>query len=342
MEQLKRIVYWDNFKGFLIFLVVFTHFLYNFTGLDYGKYIVNVIYFFHMPAFIFISGYFSKKEINFQKACKYLLIYLIFNTVFVLYTLFTSGTLLGLTPFFSYWYLLALVAWRVIARYLPCNTWYIVIPVSFVISLFSGFCSDVSNVLAIEKILGFLPFFFIGYYLPKNFIVSFTQKRKKWVFFAGFIIFVFALLSAVFISYSYDIQNYLLMEPYHHFIDVLIRALVYIIALVASFGLFCMIPNKGGKYNFVQKWGRNSLWIYVFHRPITLVFAKIYPGPDNLYILASFVISLVVCFLFGSDKLNKFLNKYLDKIINKLDNMRIKTHSMQSIPSASKIENEKS
>ena len=329
MESSKRIVFWDNFKGILIFLVVFTHFLFNFTQLGYGKYIVDIIYFFHMPAFIFISGYFSKKDISFKKALKFILIYAIFNTVFVAYSVVSAHTFLAFTPFYSYWYLLALVAWRIIAKYIPCNKWYIIIPASFVIALISGFFSDMSNILALEKILGFLPFFFIGYYLPKNFIISFTEKRKKWVIVAGFFIFLFAVLSAFYISHSFDILDYLLMEPYTTSVDILIRGLVYIIALVASFGLFCMVPKGTGKYNFIEKWGRNSLWIYVFHRPITLVFAKIYPGPDNLYIVASIIASIMICFIFGSDKLSAFFNKYLDKLVDALDKERISSHLLE-------------
>jgi len=316
MELKKRISFWDNFKGILIFLVVFTHFLYNFTNIETAKYIVNIIYFFHMPAFIFISGYFSKKDIDFSKFLKYIIIYLIFNSVFVIYTGITTKRILGLTPFYSYWYLLALIAWRLIAKQIKTDKWYIVIPICFIISLISGFFADVSNVLAIEKILGFLPFFFIGYYLPKDLIISFTEKRKAWVYIAGLIILVISLSNAFFISHSFDIQDYLLMETYTKTTDIFIRLLVYIIALVASFGLFCIIPNKTFKYNLFEKFGKNSLWIYVFHRPLTLIFSKLYTGPDNLYITICFIISILVCLFFSSNKLASILDKYLNKVVD--------------------------
>ncbi len=316
MKENNRIAFWDIFKGILIFLVVFTHFLYNYTELGYAKYIVNVIYFFHMPAFIFISGYFSKKEISYKKALKYILLYLIFNTVFILYTAVTSHTLLAITPFFSYWYLLALVAWRIIAKYLPCNKWYIVIPACFVISLLSGYFSDITNVLAIQKILGFLPFFFIGYYLPENFIISFTKKRKPWVYILAFVIFVLTLGSAFFISRSLNIQSYLLMENYFSSKDILIRILVYAIAFIASFSLLCMIPNTEKHTKVLQKWGKNSIWIYLFHRPITLIFAKVFFLPSYLYVPASLLATLLVCAIFSFDKLNNFLNTYTDKAVN--------------------------
>ncbi len=179
MNENKRIAFWDIFKGILIFLVVFTHFLYNYTELGNAKYLVNIIYFFHMPAFVFISGYFSKKEITFKKALKYILIYIIFNSVFILYTAVTSKSLLLLTPFFSYWYILALVIWRIIAKYLPCNKWYIVIPFSFVIALVSGYFSDVTTVFAMDKVFGFLPFFFIRILFTSKLYYFFYKKKKS-------------------------------------------------------------------------------------------------------------------------------------------------------------------
>ena len=51
-----RSFYWDNCKGFLIILVVFAHFLIGLQGqYDMTTVIVNTIYMFHMPAFVFVS-----------------------------------------------------------------------------------------------------------------------------------------------------------------------------------------------------------------------------------------------------------------------------------------------
>ena len=74
----------DNFNGILIFLVVFTHFLFNYSKNNQNSlsnYIVNYIYSFHMPSFIFVSGFLSKSENSrsFKNLTKLLLIYLIFN-----------------------------------------------------------------------------------------------------------------------------------------------------------------------------------------------------------------------------------------------------------------------
>ena len=55
----------DNYKGILIFLVVFTHFLYEYSLNNketFSYKIVTYIYTFHMPSFIFCSGFLSKSD----------------------------------------------------------------------------------------------------------------------------------------------------------------------------------------------------------------------------------------------------------------------------------------
>lgn len=53
----NRSSYWDTVKAVLIFLVVLGH-----TGTALGDRVLSVIYAFHMPLFVFVSGYFSKKK----------------------------------------------------------------------------------------------------------------------------------------------------------------------------------------------------------------------------------------------------------------------------------------
>ena len=66
----------DNFKSLLIFLVVFNHIIaFNLVKVDtVVRYIWYAITIFHMPAFIFVSGYLSKKPQNVLKNFKNLLI----------------------------------------------------------------------------------------------------------------------------------------------------------------------------------------------------------------------------------------------------------------------------
>ncbi|MDA3100191.1 acyltransferase family protein, partial [Staphylococcus pseudintermedius] len=57
----KRDAFFDNARAILIFLVVFGHLIQPYTDAHptvYALYLL--IYSFHMPAFLFISGYFAK------------------------------------------------------------------------------------------------------------------------------------------------------------------------------------------------------------------------------------------------------------------------------------------
>lgn len=94
MKNKKRIYLMDNYKGLLIFLVVFAHFTWEcYSSSDIFSNISTTIYLFHMPMFIFISGYFSKSENSrsFKSINKLLLYYVIFNTIMMIFSFFFRG-----------------------------------------------------------------------------------------------------------------------------------------------------------------------------------------------------------------------------------------------------------
>lgn len=65
MEISNREPYFDNVKFILILLVVIGHFIEKIIFMDTSfKVIYETIYSFHMPLFIFISGYFSKNTLK--------------------------------------------------------------------------------------------------------------------------------------------------------------------------------------------------------------------------------------------------------------------------------------
>lgn len=60
----KRNSLFDNLKCLLIFLVVYAHFIENFQSIyasELTRIVYQFIYLFHMPGFVFVSGYFARK-----------------------------------------------------------------------------------------------------------------------------------------------------------------------------------------------------------------------------------------------------------------------------------------
>ena len=66
ISKAKRLPYWDTMKGILIILVVLGHFLWDFTTPEHPgiQFFIVVLYFFQMPGFVFISGFFCQLYIS--------------------------------------------------------------------------------------------------------------------------------------------------------------------------------------------------------------------------------------------------------------------------------------
>lgn len=116
----QRDPFWDTLKAILIVLVVLGH-----TGTALGEKWLSVIYAFHMPLFIFVSGYLSKRKPlnkNGGSIKRLIILYLVFDLAYIALDVVTgSGFSISrlLTPSFALWYILALIYWRVILQVLP-------------------------------------------------------------------------------------------------------------------------------------------------------------------------------------------------------------------------------
>lgn len=160
----KRDYLFDNLKSLLIFLVVFGHCIEKYI---YDSNILKVLYFFiytfHMPLFIFISGYFSK---NIKKCSKnalnnLLIPYILFSitwSIFI-YTLEGKFTFSLVTPSWTLWYLLSLFYWRISLKYLVKIKY--IIPISVLVSLYIGTIGI--REYSFSRTFAFLPFFLLGY-----------------------------------------------------------------------------------------------------------------------------------------------------------------------------------
>ena len=73
----------DNYRAFLIVLVVLGHFIEpSYTDTVFLTNLKYFIFAFHMPAFIFISGYFALKKMSPWKLVQKLLVpYLVFEII---------------------------------------------------------------------------------------------------------------------------------------------------------------------------------------------------------------------------------------------------------------------
>ena len=269
MSTVVRDLRFDNLRGLAIILVVFGHFIgsclvfgrFTGSGLDM---VYTAIYLFHMPLFIFISGYFSKiaSDTN-EKALKNVFIpFLLFNTLWILSVFLIDGDIsrtMYIIPGYGLWYLLSLFFWR---TFLPAADrikyvfWF-----SILLALFIGTIDFQSNFLAISRTLCFFPVFLFGYY--------FKDLKEKFTFnkYLSAGIFVVLLASAT-LFFMYKTNELLMLRA--SYVDmhmgnlegIILRLIVIFIGIICCILLFNVMTSKK---TFLAKMGQNSLAIYVLH-----------------------------------------------------------------------------
>jgi fucose 4-O-acetylase-like acetyltransferase len=321
---MQRDLYLDNFKIILIFFVVLGHFMELNKSHPVMGGINNVIYSFHMPLFIFISGYFSKSINSQRKKDINTLIYSyiifeILNLVFTKITSLGSGSFNIFIPTYSNWYLLGLFFWRLLIPYFSFYERKTSLFLVIVFAFFIGFFDDFNQFLGLYRIFYFMPFFVLGFYC-KN-IHSLINKWLKYRI-PIITILIISILFILIISIWEPIPT--LREgigwaytPYRGYgtdgiLALLLRLIGFTSSLLICFSFLFIVPQKR---TFFSKYGKNTLNVFLLHMFIvypmnSLVLEHNSPGwiLSGVYILASAIITIF------------FSLSFVDKIISPLTN----------------------
>lgn len=268
MEKRQREYLFDNYKVLLIVLVVIGHFIE--PCYDQNPFLYELkwgIVAFHMPAFIFISGYFSKKVPSVKKLVGGLVVpYFVYEVVYYLlytYVLDKETELYFTRPKFTLWYLLALCVWRLAAPVVRK------VPGHLLISLAAGLVVgmfEIGNFLSIPRILFFFPFFLAGMEFDSTWLARF-RNRKGYIgalgVMAGMAVFLFTdeyhrrLPVKIFYGrYSYE---ELRMPPWD---GIMIRIVCYGISFLLIYLFMLVLPTDKKSYSYL---GERTMAVYIFH-----------------------------------------------------------------------------
>ncbi|PTU83769.1 acyltransferase family protein [Staphylococcus pasteuri] len=326
MPSIKdRDYFFDNARAILIFLVVFGHLLQPYTSEDKNlSALYLVIYSFHMPTFLFISGYFAK---NLDKpsyleniAKKLLLPYFIFFAFYSVYYFLTGKSdSLQLDPFnpvFALWFLLTLFFFHVVLvivrRYNP----WIVLTISIVFSVFAGYSANIDEYMSISRTIVFFPIFYLGHLFTKN--QSMVLRSKKWV---PISILVFILYFVGYYLHPINSDWLLGSTPYtsleQNAEDVyspLKRLLLYVVILVSMFAFLNLTSQKLRFYTYI---GSRTMYVYLLHGLIIGIIRgfELYPfkSPISVFTyLFLFITSGIIVYILS----NRWICKWTNPIIN--------------------------
>ncbi|MCI8307054.1 MAG: acyltransferase family protein [Lachnospiraceae bacterium] len=314
---------YDNMKAVLIYLVVLGHMLSKFAiGNDTADIIYKIIFSFHMPAFLFVSGYFAKNDS--KTVLKSLVpLYLLFQMVNYLvgYAVkIREGTfsvdsinIQFFTPRYTLWYLLALLVYQLLIPLVSTDNKrhrIIITGLSVLAGILMGYNEDTANFMGMSRIVCFFPFFLMGYYeRDGRYITGIIGKHRTAVRAATAVLF----LLLVFITakyYKVIDSTWLCHTESYHDTDCTwyIRILVYLAAVPGILFLMAWSPEK--KIPYISVLGQNTLSVYLLHAP-AIVYLKsvdrlhVYDG--NLPVI--FISSLLMTVFFSWKGFNKILRR---------------------------------
>ncbi|MGU8635869.1 acyltransferase family protein [Clostridium perfringens] len=325
----------DNSKGLLIFLVVLGHSL-EFIRKDYevARLLYVFIYEFHMPVFVFISGYLSKnvEKGRINAVRNFLTPFLLFNIIWNLITLvgplFLRGEFTELpseqafsffTPGWALWYIFAMFLWKILLPdLLKFKNIFIL---SIIAGIFVKLSGEFGSYMALSRTITFAPFFLAGYY-------SSEEKLKRFRKFTRFnilnkvpsilILIIGVLIALIFVNYSNIADEFFWADrSYSNFnIEIFTGILLYIAVYIIGFAfVYVFINLMPENQTFLSKIGKNTLSVYFLHTYfIGSILGLTSLMSSNLgKLLALIVGSLIVTFILSRDGVARFFNKFLDK-----------------------------
>ncbi|MFJ6660681.1 acyltransferase family protein [Streptomyces sp. NPDC091377] len=172
----SRDAFFDNAKYLAIVLVAVGHAWEPVKGDSrtlQGLYMV--VYAFHMPAFIIISGYFSRSFDLRPDRLKRLITgiavpYILFETAYFAYRRFwekdAGADLSLLDPWYLTWFLCALFLWRLTTPIWKLIRWPL--PVALGIAMVATLSPEIGDDLDMQRVLQFLPCFVLGLCLRRE------------------------------------------------------------------------------------------------------------------------------------------------------------------------------
>lgn len=271
-DMKERSFLFDNYKALLIFLVVTGHMIDpaygNTDAIDFIKW---YIFAFHMPAFLFITGFFSKRKKTIGTLIqKFLVPYVVFQILYYLeytYIIGSSPQLALLIPKFSLWYLLAVFVYKLVTPYVMKIPYPIAMVISVALGLLIGFWPYASNFLSIPRIVYFYPFYLTGVRLSMKTVNTMSHSRPCRIA-SGAVVAAFAVFLA-FDQWHLTMDDRVLQGRYSYdFLEqtplegILLRLCCYAIGMILTFAVMLLMPDRETGVSFL---GSRTLSIYLFH-----------------------------------------------------------------------------
>ncbi|BAU86786.1 acyltransferase [Streptomyces laurentii] len=308
----ERAAYFDNAKLLAVVLVVCGHFwepLIDQPGQRVAKALYLLVYAFHMPAFILISGFFSRSFTAQPRQMRRLVsgVLVPFLIWGILLAYFTgavndkSVSIQPLTPVWVTWFLIALFLWR-----LSVPLWRNLrapVTVATLVFLAAGAFS-LGAQLSVTRVLQFLPYFVLGLTLDPRHLAWLRETR--WV--KGAAVAVFVVAGAAAYKVAPDLEAVWLYRskgaPELHvgYAQWLLEAgVVFVAGLVLTAAFLALVPARRAWFTSLGAGTMGAFLLHAFIRQGAFAagffdhpFVRGLPGLAALTVLCV-ALSLLLC-----------------------------------------------
>jgi len=257
----------DTLKGLLIILVVLGHVITSLDNVNFFNHaVMGLIYVFHMPLFILISGYLTKSpELQpardmWRGVLNLLATLLVFQALNVIHVAVVGGdttSAIKIFPFGVLWYLMSLIYWKLLLYYTPRSLLRkpaLYLAIAAAISVLCGL-TKLGMFLSLQRTMNFYIFFLIGYYYRQG---VFNQRWWNNNILHGAIAAV--LLPIIFWLYPHcgNVMN----GADHYRMDGIPEK---VLILACSVSMSILVFNIVRENRWLSSIGRDSLFFYVYH-----------------------------------------------------------------------------
>lgn len=264
MARDKRI---DSIKGLLIVLVILGHVITTLDNVNRINHaVMGLIYIFHMPLFILISGYLTKNPSEqsardmWSGVGSIAITLAIFQLLTAIRVEATGGSfwkIMNAFPFGALWYILCLVYWRIMLYYTPSALLkrpVLYLGLALIVTLASGF-TRLGNFMAMQRCLNFYFFFLLGYYYRQGAI-----SPRWWKANALHAALLIMLMPLIFWLYP-RCGNIMNGADYYTIKDLPQKCMI----LICSVTMSLLVFNLMREIKLFTHLGKDSLFYYLYH-----------------------------------------------------------------------------
>lgn len=267
---------YDNIKFILITCVVFAHILEGCKNFSVRVFIYGAIYSFHMPAFIFVSGYFAQFKRR-KIICSFAIPYVLLQIAYCLFEKWLHDGEMSIqftTPYWLLWYLLAMMFYQLLIPFYDTEEPYkrgIILASTVILAIAVGYDNTIGYSMTLSRFFVFQPWFVLGYYFRKkckgNALKPIGKAKMRRVIEALLGAAILVMILYVLSGYRFDKTIFYGSFPYEakNYGPVL-RIILMVIAFMWIYYFINIIkPLIEFRIPMISTIGRNTLPIFLIH-----------------------------------------------------------------------------